>query len=62
MIAEIKIKRIDESDNALQISKLDRFGRVSAVKTIGHKIGCNHKTILIDLNENESVRVMSVTR
>jgi hypothetical protein len=62
MIAEVKIKRIDDSDSTLQISKLDRSGRVTGLKTIGHKIGCNHKTILVELNEHESIRVMSVKR
>ena len=62
MIAEVKIKRIDDSDNTLQISKKDSQGRIVGLKTIGHKIGCNHKTILVELGEQESIRVMSVKR
>jgi len=62
LIAEITIKRIDDSDKTLRISKYNSRKKVSAVKTIGHKIGCNHKTIRLELDDYESVSFVAMNR
>ena len=57
MIAEITINRIDESDDTLRLGILDKAGRITNVRNISGKVGYRDKTIVVDLNDGESIRV-----
>ncbi len=60
MIAEITINRLGESDKTLRVAILDKSGRVANVRTISGKIGYRDNTIIVDLNDGESIRVSSL--